>query len=262
MARKREAAALARLRLDAGLHAIGATGLVAAAGVAVAARAGDALGPAYPLKAVAWLAFALAIAGPALAQHLPQARVGPANRVTLLRAGLVALVAATIGEPLMAVDHGAAAGPVAWMLFLTAAICLALDGVDGWIARRRGVASPFGARFDMELDALFVAVLSWAALDAGRAGPWVLAAGALRYLWVAAAWAWSPLKAPLPPSNRRRAACAFGVAALVGALNPISATAGTVSAAIAVAVLGWSFAVDLLAVIRLHRSRTPREETP
>ena len=54
MARKREAAALARLRLDAGLHAIGATGLVAAAAVFAAARAGDALGPAYPLKAVAW----------------------------------------------------------------------------------------------------------------------------------------------------------------------------------------------------------------
>ena len=70
--------------------------------------------------------------------------------------------------------------PTAWLLWearyvealILTAVAGASDAVDGWIARRRGVASPFGARFDMELDALFVAVLSWAALDAGRAGPW------------------------------------------------------------------------------------------
>ena len=40
----------------------------------------------------------------------------------------------------------------------------ALDGVDGWLARRSGIASAFGARFDMEIDALLIlvlAVLAW-----------------------------------------------------------------------------------------------------
>ncbi|GGB52719.1 hypothetical protein GCM10011505_37160 [Tistrella bauzanensis] len=250
MTAKREAAPLATLRLDAGLHAIGATGAVAAAGILLAMQDDSLLSPVYPVKAVAWLACALALAWPALAQHLPQRRIGPANRVTLFRAGLVALVAAAIGEPLMAHDQGGGSALTAWVLFATAAICLALDGVDGWIARRRKVASPFGARFDMELDALFVAVLSLAALDAGRAGGWVLVAGGLRYAWVLASWIWPLLARPLPASHRRRAVCALGVAALVGALNPVSAVAGTVSAALAVAMLAASFAIDLVLVLR------------
>jgi multidrug efflux pump subunit AcrA (membrane-fusion protein) len=35
-----------------------------------------------------------------------------------------------------------------------------LDGVDGWLARRHEIASRFGARFDMEVDALLILALS------------------------------------------------------------------------------------------------------
>ena len=40
---------------------------------------------------------------------------------------------------------------------------LALDGVDGQVARRTGTASELGARFDMEVDAFLILVLSVAA---------------------------------------------------------------------------------------------------
>ena len=39
-----------------------------------------------------------------------------------------------------------------WVIGLTA-LMGALDGLDGWLARRTGMTSEFGARFDMETDA-------------------------------------------------------------------------------------------------------------
>ena len=50
----------------------------------------------------------------------------------------------------------------------------ALDGVDGWLARRHGWTSPLGARLDMEVDALLVAgraLLLWTLGRAGARGP-------------------------------------------------------------------------------------------
>ena len=35
-----------------------------------------------------------------------------------------------------------------------------LDGADGWLARRSGVSSAFGARFDGEVDAFLILALS------------------------------------------------------------------------------------------------------
>ena len=40
-----------------------------------------------------------------------------------------------------------------------AGLVLLLDGVDGWLARRGGWCSRFGARFDMETDALLVLLI-------------------------------------------------------------------------------------------------------
>ena len=41
-------------------------------------------------------------------------------------------------------------------------LLLALDGLDGWAARRQGLVSAFGARFDMEVDALLILALAGA----------------------------------------------------------------------------------------------------
>src|SRR5215510_11499311 len=75
---------------------------------------------------------------------------GPANAVTTVRAALASLMLGLIGEP---------TGPtVAWTAASLASAATLLDGVDGFLARRTRMSSTFGARFDMEVDALVVLV--------------------------------------------------------------------------------------------------------
>ncbi|WP_254276983.1 CDP-alcohol phosphatidyltransferase family protein [Halomonas sp. 3H] len=172
--------------------------------------------------------------------------LGPANRVTLARGVLVALLAGTLADPALLAARGE------W-LFTLALVALALDGVDGWVARRTASASAVGARFDMELDAFFTLVLCLALLQLERVGPWVLAIGAMRYAFVAASWRWPWLAAELPESLRRKAVCVWQVAALMLALLPaMSDLLATWLAATALVGLTLSFAVDVRWLYR-HR---------
>lgn len=172
--------------------------------------------------------------------------LGPANRVTLARGVLVALLAGTLADPGLLAARGE------W-LFAVALIALVLDGVDGWVARRTGSASALGARFDMELDAAFILVLCLALLQLDRVGPWVLAIGVMRYAFVAAGWRWPWLAAPLPERRRRKAVCVWQVAALMLALPPaMPGLIATWLAATALAGLAASFAVDVRWLYR-HR---------
>ncbi len=176
----------------------------------------------------------------------PRAEMGLANRVTLARGVLVALLAGALADPTLL----SAQGP--W-LFALALVALSLDGVDGWVARRTGSASPLGARFDMELDAFFILVLCLALLLLDRAGPWVLAIGAMRYAFVAASWGWPWLAADLPDSLRRKAVCVWQVAALMLALLPaVPDLLAAWLVATALAGLAGSFAVDVRWLYR-HR---------
>ena len=60
--------------------------------------------------------------------------------------------------------------PVALLVTLSAA-ALALDLIDGWIARRTDTATAFGARFDGEVDAFLILALSvYVAPEYGRVG--------------------------------------------------------------------------------------------
>ena len=155
--------------------------------------------------------------------------LGPADRVTLGRALLAGCVAALVAER-------ADAAPV---LVGVAAVALALDWVDGRVARRTGTASEVGARFDMEVDAFLILVLSVHAAFA--LGPWVLLIGAMRYMFVAASWVAPWLRAPLPPSAARKAvAAAQGIALVVVAAWP-----HPLPAAGALAALVWSFGRDV-----------------
>ena len=172
--------------------------------------------------------------------------LGPANRVTLARGVLVALLTGTLADP------GLLTAQASW-LFGVALIALLLDGVDGWLARRTGSASALGARFDMELDAAFILVLCLALLLLDRVGPWMLAIGAMRYVFVAASRPWPWLAAPLPESRRRKAVCVWQVAALMLALLPVATgLIATWLAATALAGLTLSFAVDVRWLYR-HR---------
>ena len=166
---------------------------------------------------------------------------GWANRVTLLRGLLVALMIPCLLAP----------GAWPWLPPILGAIALALDGIDGPIARRSGTASAFGARFDMETDALTVLMLSALVAAAGRVGPWVLLSGALRYLYVAAGWIWPRLARPVPPSVARKLVCVLQIAGLLAALLPILAPPWpSAIAAVSLALLIWSFGRDVMGLMR------------
>ncbi len=104
-------------------------------------------------------------------------RLGPADVVTLAR-GLMACVVAALTVQLV-MGHDVRVAVVA-----LAVPALVLDGVDGWVARRTGTVSALGARFDGEVDAFLILVLSIAA--APTFGWWVLAGGLARYTFGAA----------------------------------------------------------------------------
>jgi phosphatidylglycerophosphate synthase len=123
------------------------------------------------------------------------------------------------------------------------ALALATDAFDGWIARSTASASRFGARFDLETDAVLLAAAALAAME--FTGPIVLLAPMLRLAWVLAALALPWLERPLPPSLRRRAFCALPIFLLLAVPWPL---AGTVLAApagfLATFLLVVSFSID------------------
>jgi phosphatidylglycerophosphate synthase len=172
------------------------------------------------------------------ARHLREPTFGAANSVTLARAALTVLLVALLRAP-----PSAALG---WLLVGLGLAAVALDGVDGALARGRNEASSFGARFDMETDALLILVLAALVWQHDKAGVWILAAGLLRYLFVAASWVRPWLAAPLPPSRRRQAVCVVQIVSLLGALAPFVAVPWSAALAFAgLAALVWSFAVDV-----------------
>jgi phosphatidylglycerophosphate synthase len=122
-----------------------------------------------------------------------------------------------------------------------------LDGVDGWLARRTSLSSAFGARFDMETDALLIMVLAVLAWQFGKAGVWVLGSGLLRYLFLAAGRALPVLRHPLPPSRRRKVIAVVQIVALIVTVAPFVPVALSVLvAAVVLGLLTLSFLVDVL----------------
>jgi phosphatidylglycerophosphate synthase len=224
---------------------------VVTAGLAIASLAG--FGPAYTLKAIVLYVVGAAFVWRGLPRAHPHPRFGPANRVTLLRMALSALLAAVIGEPLVPADA------IAWAIVVAATMTAVLDAADGPLARRSGLASDFGARFDMETDAWLTLVLCGLIVHVDKAGAWVLAAGLMRYAFVGAARLWPWLSGTLPPSLRRKAVCVAQITTLIVCLGPIVPRAlSSALAAASLLVLAWSFAVDVRA---LAKARAPLLES-
>jgi len=146
----------------------------------------------------------------------PFDRFGLANSVTLLRGALVSWLAGFVGLPEVIADP-----QLAWSLLTAAFIVLLLDGLDGWLARKTGQTSAFGAKFDMEIDSLFAIVLSLLAWQSDKVGWWVLLLGLPRPLFIAAAWFEPRLKSPLPDSMVRKTICVVQIAVLILLLAPI-----------------------------------------
>jgi phosphatidylglycerophosphate synthase len=97
--------------------------------------------------------------------------VGAANAITLGRVALLGIGAVVAERSLVAL------GVLAFAAFV-------LDAVDGWVARRRGEASTFGARLDVEADAFAMIVLATALFVTRTAPFWVLAVGLVRFVYV------------------------------------------------------------------------------
>ena len=224
-----------------------AFGLVGTAGVGLVAGAALEAGAGYPLTATAVFAVLMAavlrIAGDE--HHYP--RFGPANYVTTIRAILVALVAGVIGHPVTP--------EVLWTVVGLTAVMGALDGLDGWLARRTRMTNAFGARFDMETDALLILVLSVLVWQHGKAGAWVLLCGLMRYGFVAAGWLLPWLARPLRSTRRGKAVAVGQLLGLSLALAPIvPVPPSAIVAASALAALAWSFAIDIRWLSRQHRT--------
>jgi phosphatidylglycerophosphate synthase len=185
--------------------------------------------------------------------------LGPADRVTLLRATLVGGVAA------LTVDSFTRPAAVAALVVL-ATVALVLDGLDGWVARRTGTASTLGARFDMEVDAFLIFILS--VYVAQALGPWVLAAGAARYLFVAAGWLLPWMRRPLPARYWRKPVAAIQGIALTAAVADILPDTVVVAAVlVALGLLAESFGRDVWWLWRHERMHPGRvfhahESTP
>ena len=147
--------------------------------------------------------------GPATRLIAQVLRLGPASWITLARATLAVGVAA------LAAGSFTHDTPVALLVTL-AAVALLLDAADGAVARRTGTATAMGARFDGEVDAFLILALS--VYVAHTLGPWVLAIGAARYLFLAGEWLLPWMREPLPPRRwRRLVAATQGVVLTVAA---------------------------------------------
>ena len=185
-----------------------------------------------------------------------RSRFGAANAVTLARVvGCCWVGALTVEAALGGLTHGDRL-----LMIGVATGCLILDGVDGWVARARSEVSAFGARFDMETDAVLLVCLSLAVPILGVAGWWVLALSGMRYGHLAASQFSAALRIPLPVDYARK------VVAVIATVAPIAALAidlvwpgwpAGVILSVGLACLTWSFARDVVWQIRVARSGTP-----
>jgi phosphatidylglycerophosphate synthase len=166
----------------------------------------------------------------------PHATLGLCNVVTLTRLALAAALLAPLWT---------AAAP--WAVFAVAVLALSLDGVDGWLARRQGRVSEFGARFDMEVDSAFALILAFNAWASGSAGAVVLLIGLPRYAFAAAGLAFPWLSRSAPERLSRKAVCVVQLVTLIALqLPPVTVGFANPLVAVVTVALIWSFGRDIL----------------
>ncbi|MDN5914564.1 MAG: CDP-alcohol phosphatidyltransferase family protein [Pseudonocardia sp.] len=207
--------------------------------------AGAGLGPAGVLAGLAYTAGLLALLTGAM-HRAGRRAFSPADLVTLSRALLVGGVTALVVDGLL---DGRLDGPLDSAVAVPALVALAtvalvLDAVDGRVARRTGSVSALGARFDMEVDAFLILVLS--VHVAGIVGPWALAIGLMRYAFVLAGRALPWLRGTLPPNTAAKVVAAVqGIVLVVAGAGVIAPLPAAGLVAVSLALLCWSFGRDV-----------------
>src|SRR5689334_23862272 len=171
-----------------------------------------------------------------------QPAIFPADWVTLTRtvliAGVAGLVADSFGRPVSITA-----------LVTLSSVALALDAVDGLVARWTGTATPLGARIDGEADAFLILVLSIAV--SRDYGDWVLVIGAARYALLLAGWLIPWLAAPLPPRYWGKVVAAVqGIVLTVAASGLVGRRIGMIAVAGALLLLAESFGRNVIWLYR------------
>lgn len=129
----------------------------------------------------------------------PCGHFGLANWITLLRLmGILGLLGSS------------ATGR--WVVAVTLLLC-ALDGLDGWLAKRFRLSSRFGDLFDKETDAFFTLALTAFLYHAAGIPAWILIGGGLRYGFVLTLKLAGRKASDLPPLPLARP---IGTTALIG----------------------------------------------
>jgi phosphatidylglycerophosphate synthase len=174
---------------------------------------------------------------------LPAGVLALATRITIVRGGIAAWLAGLVVAPTVVQRN-------AWLVVGIALVELALDGIDGIVARRRNEVSEFGGVLDGETDALVVLALGGLAFRAaGDALLWpALAIGVTRYVFLLAVAAWPRLRGRVPSSWQAKVICDVQIAVLLGCLAPLGPTVAAWHASIAwgaFALLLYSFGRDV-----------------
>lgn len=196
------------------------------------------------LAAAAWaVGSACGLLVAAAVAHAAGDRIGPADLVTLVRVMATCTVAALVAE--------SAVRPVVVPVAALAAVALALDAVDGRVARATGTQSAFGGRFDGEADAFLLLVLSVHVAQAY--GAWVLAIGLARYAFWAAGCVYPWFRRRLPSRPWCRVVAAVQGVVLVVVTTPVLPPPAAYAAlAAALGLLAESFGRDVVWLVR-HR---------
>ncbi len=191
--------------------------------------------PVGLLALVAFCSFALLIYG-RRGRWTPRGQFGWANWVTLLRLLLV-LPLALIGA-----DHASL------VIALSIAV-FAMDGVDGWLARKFACTSEFGEYFDKETDALFMLLLCWLLYLDQRLGIWILFPGFMRYLFVVLLMVVKPPIYKEPQTATGKYVFAVTVSVLIFCFSGFQSVYQPLALLITL-LLGYSFAASIYLIYR------------
>lgn len=174
-----------------------------------------------------------------------------ADDVTALRLSLILLVLLLVADRFGQL--------FSWPLVLLVSTALALDGVDGAVARR-GAPTRAGAKFDERCDALLVLILSVALVPIW--GWWCLLPGVMHYAFRATGKLRTRWQADLPPRLSRKVIAVLQGVLLTASASPLSDAShsplgaaapwfGIGCAAVAVGLLLLSFGRDIVYLERV-----------
>lgn len=161
-----------------------------------------------------------------------------ADDLTTLRLGLIVIVTA-----LSLADDGPG---LTWPAVVLGGVALAMDGLDGRIARSAG-STRAGGLYDETVDALFILILSIALVPLW--GVWCLIPGLMYYVFHLVAALRLTWRSRLPPSLSRRVIAAAQGILLLAAGTPSAVACpplGVLCVGTAVVSVLYSFGRDIL----------------